>query len=105
MANFTDIEFKKLANIIHECLKYGIGDNFAKLKNILSLMKNDNDVQKLFSAYGYRNNYLYGLPLGKPLNLIDMIRKQLKTNENGFFSNELNSIRKDWENKKITFKI
>ena len=105
MANFTDIEFKKLADIIHECLRYGIGDNFSKLKNILSLMKNNDDMQKLLKAYGYRNNYLYGLPLGKPLNLLDMLKKQLRTSENGFFSNELNQIRKDWESKKITFKI
>jgi len=102
---FTDIEFKKLADILHECLKYGIGDNFGKLKNILSLIKNNADMQKLILAYGLRNNYLYGLPLGKPLNLIDMIKKQLKTNENGFFSNELNLLRKDFESKKITFKI
>lgn len=102
---FTDNEFKKLANILHDCMKYGIGDNFAKLKNILSLMKTNDDWQKLIMAYGMKNNYLYGLPLGKPKNLIDNLRYSLKTNENGFFSKELNEIRKDMESKKITFKI
>jgi len=105
MASYTDLEFTKLANIIHECLKYGIGDNLPKLKNVLFLMKNNEDMQKLLQAYGFRNNYLYGIPLGRPLNLIDMLKKQLKTNENGFFSNDLNLIRKDWESKKITFKL
>ena len=52
-----------------------------------------------------KNNYLYGLTLGKPKNLIDNLRYNLKTNENGFFSKELKEILKDMESKKITFKI
>ena len=102
---FTSNEFKTLANIVNDCMKYGIGDNFPKLKNILSLMKTNDDWQNLIMAYGMKSNYLYGLPLGKPKNLMDNLRFNLKSNENGYFSKELNDIRKDMEIKKITFKI
>ena len=105
MQTYPNTEYKKFAEIIHDSLKYGIGDNFPRLKSILFLMKNNDDLTKLILAYGFRYNYLYGLPYGKKQNLLNNLRLQLRDKANGYYSKELNEIRKDWETKKIKYRI
>lgn len=105
MQTYSDNEYKKLADIIHKYLEYGIGDNFEALKNILSLLKNNDDVKKLIQAYGFRQNYFYALPLGNKENLLTNLQKQLSNKELGVYTDMLNFIRADWAKKKITYKI
>jgi len=105
MQTYSNQEYKKIADIIHSCLQYGIGDNFTTLKNTLSLMKNDDDIKKLIQAYGFRHNYFYAIPLGKKENLLTNLQHQLSNKELGIYTEMLNQIRSDWSKKKITYKI
>ena len=105
MQTYSDKEYKKLADIVHKYLQYGIGDNFEALKNILSLIKNNEDLTKLMQSYGYRQNFFYGLPLGKKENLISNLQHQLSNKELGIYTDMLNFIRADWAKKKIIYKI
>jgi hypothetical protein len=105
MQTYSTPEYKKQADIIHNLLMYGIGDNWLQLKNMLSLIKNNDDAKKLIEAYGFKQNYVYSLPVGVKENLLTNLIKTLRTKEQGVYSDALNFIREDWNKKKIKFKI
>jgi hypothetical protein len=105
MQTLQNSEYKKLADIIHTTLQYGIGDNFNTLKNTLSLIKNNDDLKKLIEAYGFRHNFFYAIPLGKKENLLTNLQHQLSDKKLGIYTDMLNQIRADWAKKKITYKI
>jgi hypothetical protein len=105
MQTYSTPEYKKQAEIIHKYLSYGIGDNWQALKNILGLIKNNDDAKRLIEAYGYRQNFLYAIPVGVKENLLTNLLKTLRTKELGYYSEPLNFIREDWRKKKIKFKL
>jgi len=105
MQSYSNPEYKKQADIIYKYFFYGIGDNWLALKNMLSLIKNNDDAKKLIEAYGFRQNFLYSLPFGNKENLLTNLIKTLRTKDLGVYSEPLNFIREDWKKKKITYKL
>jgi len=98
-------QYSTWANTIHNSTMYGLGDNYGMVKTILLLMKNNADVSKLITAYGSRQNYVFGIPQGAPRDLLTNIRAELGDEFLGLYSGKLNDIRADWEKKKITYKL
>jgi hypothetical protein len=98
-------QYATWANSIHNATMYGIGDNYGLVKTILMLMKNNADVAKLITAYGARQNYVFGIPQGPERDLLTNIRAELGDEYLGLYTGKLNDIRADWEKKKITYKL
>jgi hypothetical protein len=98
-------QYSTWANTIYNSTMYGLGDNYGMVKTILLLMKNNADVSKLITAYGSRQNYVFGIPQGPPRDLLTNIRAELGDEYLGLYSGKLNDIRADWEKKKITYKL
>jgi hypothetical protein len=69
------------------------------------LMKNNADVAKLITAYGARQNYVFGIPQGPERDLLTNIRAELGDEYLGLYTGKLNDINADWTKKKISYKI
>ena len=96
--------YSAFANILHESMKYAVGDNYGAVTDICKKMQNDKDVQELIKAYGIRQLYFFGLPTGEPLDLFSSIRKELG-DELGLISIRVSNINNDWKSKGIKYVI
>jgi hypothetical protein len=66
---YSNSYYLQLADKLYEAFNH-IGTNDTVVKNTMELMKKRLDVLKLIEAYGVRQIYVFGLPDGKPSNLI-----------------------------------
>lgn len=97
-------QYDAMANQIYEGTKYGIGDNYPMVSKTLRMMKNNADVAKLIQAYGARQNYVFGIPVGEKKDLFTNVRSELGSNF-GFFSGHITDINDDWAKKGIKYKL
>lgn len=98
-------QYTKWSNNLYNLLMYGIGNNYNAVKDILTLMKTNADVSKLYDTYGSREVYVFGTAQGSPRDLLTTLRLELGNNEDGLFTKQILDINNDWLKKKITFKI
>ena len=98
-------DYHTFAKIINDKTKYGIGDAYPIIKEVLFLMKNDKDVVALVNSFGTQQAYLYAQPVGKPENLFQRLRFVLKDDLFKYNSKEIVEINNDWLKKKISYKI
>ena len=103
--SYLPSQYEQFANIIYNSTMYGLGDNYNAVKDTLKLMKNNADVSKLITAYGSRQNYVFGIPQGEKRDLFTNIRAELGDEFFGIYTQKLEDIRKDWLKKKITYKL
>lgn len=103
--SYLPSQYEQFANIIYNSTMYGIGDNYNAVKDTLKLMKNNADVSKLITAYGSRQNYVFGIPQGEKRDLFTNIRAELGDEFFGIYTQKLEDIRADWTKKKITYKL
>jgi hypothetical protein len=96
--------YSAFANILHESMKYAVGDNYGAVTDIMMKMQNDRDVITLIEAYGLRQLYFFGIPTGEPLDLFTTIKKELG-DEFGLLSVRVSNINKDWKKKNIKYEI
>lgn len=102
---FQPSNYLAFANSIYEGTKYGIGDNYGSVRDILKKMKNDLDVLLLIKAYGSRQNYIFGIPQGEKKDLFTNIREELGNEFFGLSSSKLDAINEDWKKKNIKYQI
>lgn len=102
---FQPSNYLAFANSIYEGTKYGIGDNYGGVRDILKKMKNDLDVLMLIKAYGSRQNYVFGIPQGEKKDLFTNIREELGNEFFGLSSSKLDAINDDWKKKNIHYQI
>jgi hypothetical protein len=103
--SFSPTQYAQFANSIYESTKYGIGDNYAAVVDIMKNLKNDLDVNKLITVYGSKQNYIFGIPQGAPRDLFTNIRAELGNEYLGLTSYKLNKINEDWAKKGIKYKL
>jgi hypothetical protein len=93
-ANFSQSQYKQFADKLYEAFNhigttpYVVEDTFAQLKNVA-------DVKNLIAAYGVKQLYIFGLPDGKPSNLIGHLISE----------NEVRNANKGLEKNKVFYKF
>lgn len=103
--SFTDSNYATFANTIYNSMRYAVGDDYATVVEILKKMKNDLDVAKLVKAFGFRQDYIFGIDAGSPMDLFTYVRKELGNEFFGITSYRLTQINNDWKAKGIKYTI
>lgn len=103
--SYAPSQYEQFANIIYNSTMYGLGDNYAAVRDTLKLMKNNADVAKLIIVYGSRQNYIFSIPQGGKRDLFTNLQAELGDEFFGLYSGKLNAIRDDWAKKGITYKL
>jgi ABC-type amino acid transport substrate-binding protein len=98
-------DYSTFAKIIADKTRYGIGDAYPIVKEVLFLMKNNLDVTVLIQSFGLQQQYIYALPVGKKENLLERLREQLKDPIFGYNSKNIIEINNDWLKKQIKYKL
>lgn len=102
---FKPSNYLAFANSIYEGTKYGIGDNYGAVRDLLMKMNNDLDVLLMVKAYGARQGYVFGIPQGEPKDLFTTIRNELGNEFFGLTSSKLDAINQNWKKKGIKYQI
>jgi hypothetical protein len=98
-------DYVTFARIIADKTRYGIGDAYPIVKEVLFLMKNNLDVTALIQSFGLQQQYIYAQPVGRKENLLERLREQLKDNLFGYNSKNITEINNDWLKKQIKYKL
>lgn len=93
------------ANIIHNSMRFCVGDNYGAVVDTAKKMMNNLDVAKLIKAYGTRQRYCFGLPSGSEDDLFTAIQNELGQEWGGLTGYRVNQINNDWKSKGITYQI
>ena len=104
-ATFPDSSYNTLANTIYNSMRFAVGDDYGAVQDSLKKMKNDLDVAKLIKAFGSRQDYAFGIPVGDKMDLLTYVKKELGNEYFGLTSYRVTNINKDWAAKKITYTI
>lgn len=103
--SFNDSQYLMMANRAYEGMRYAVGDDYSSVETILKSMKNDLDVAKLIKAFGFRQDYAFGVPTGEPKDLFTFVQTELGDDWGGITNYRVTRINKDWQSKGITYKI
>lgn len=103
--SFSDSQMTGFANQIYESVRYGVGDDYGKVVDILKQMKNDLDVARMVRFYGSRQRYNFGIPVGEPSDLFTTLTAELGNEYMGLTSYRLTQINEDWSKKGITYRV
>lgn len=98
-------DYTTFARIIADKTRYGIGDAYPIIKEVLFLMKNNLDVTALIQSFGYQQGYIYALAVGKKQDLLERLREVLKDDLFGYNSKQITEINNDWLKKQIRYKL
>jgi hypothetical protein len=102
--SFRQSEYLGYASTIHDSIKVCLGDSYGTAEDTLKKMKNDLDVALLIKAFGKRQDYCWGVPLGE-YTLFDYIQKELGSEWGGITGYRVKNINADWKKKGITYQI
>ena len=102
---FPDSTYFTMANTIYESMRYAVGDDYGTVESTMKKMKNDLDVAKLIKAFGKKQDAFFGIPEGQPKDLITFVQSELGNDYGGLTNYRIRNIQKDWDSKKITYKI
>lgn len=104
-ATFPDSSYNTMANTIYNSMRFAVGDDYGAVQDTLKKMKNDLDVAKLIKAFGTRQDYAFGIPVGDKMDLLTYVKKELGNEYFGLTSYRVTNINKDWAAKKISYTI
>lgn len=102
---FPESSYFEFANTCYEGMRYAVGDNYGAVEDTLKKMNNDLDVALLIKAFGSRQNYVFGIDSGSPMDLFTFVQSELGSEWAGLTSYRVNSINNNWAGKGITYKI
>jgi hypothetical protein len=105
VASYPDSVYDTLANTIYNSMRFAVGDDYGAVQDSLKKMKNDLDVAKLIKAFGSRQDYAFGIPVGDKMDLLTYVKKELGNEYFGLTSYRVSNINKDWAAKKIKYTI
>lgn len=103
--SFSDSNYNTFANTIYNSMRYAAGDDYTTVENTLMKMKNDLDVAKLIKAFGMRQDYAFGIPVGSPMDLFTYVQKELGNEWAGLTAYRVRRINGDWKKKGINYQI
>lgn len=98
-------DYTTFARIINDKTKYGIGNSYPVVKEVLLLLKNNIDLIALIKCFGFQQSYFYAEKIGKKQNLMERLREVLKDPIFEYNSKEITEINNDWLKKQIKFKL
>jgi hypothetical protein len=75
--SYNDSQYGVYANAIYDGMRYCVGDNYDRVKDILKSMNNDLDVALLIQAYGFRQRSCFGIDAGGVDDLFTSVRNEL----------------------------
>lgn len=104
-ASYADSNYNTFANTIYNSMRYAVGDDYGTVEVTLKKMKNDIDVAKLIKAFGQRQDYAFGIPIGHPLDLFTYVQKELGNDFGGLTNYRVKSINADWKKKGINYQL
>lgn len=104
-ASYPDSTYETLANTIYNSMRYAAGDDYATVELKLKEMKNNLDVAKLIKAFGKRQDYFFGIPVGDPMDLFTYVQKELGNDYAGLTNYRVKNVNADWKKKGITYQI
>jgi hypothetical protein len=103
--SFEISQYPIFANIIYESTKYGVGDSYGSVVDVLTQLKNNLDVALLIKAYGTKQNFVFGIPTGEKRDLFTNVQAELGNEFGGLTSYRITQINNNWTNKGITYKL
>lgn len=102
---FADSNYSTFANTIYDSMRYAVGDDYGTVEVTMKKMMNDLDVAKLIKAFGSRQNYIFGLPKGNPVDLFTMVQQELGNDYAGLTNYRVKNINADWKKKGIKYQL
>jgi hypothetical protein len=105
VASYPDSVYDTLANTIYNSMRFAVGDDYGAVQDSLKKMKNDLDVAKLIKAFGSRQDYAFGIPVGDKMDLLTYVKKELGNEWGGLTAYRVTDINKNWAAKKIKYTI
>jgi hypothetical protein len=105
VASYPDSVYDTLANTIYNSMRFAVGDDYGAVQDSLKKMKNDLDVAKLIKAFGSRQDFAFGIPVGDKMDLLTYVKKELGNEWGGLTAYRVTNINKDWAAKKIKYTI
>jgi hypothetical protein len=103
--SFPDSQYETLANTIYNSMRFAAGDDYATVELKLKEMKNNLDVAKLIKAFGKRQDFFFGIPVGDPMDLFTYVQKELGNDYAGLTNYRVKNVNADWKKKGITYQI
>jgi len=104
-ATYPDSQYMLLANQIYESMRYAVGDDYGKVVTNMKKMMNNLDVALLIKAFGFRQDYIFGLPEGEPKDLFTFVMSELGNEWGGLTSYRVGMINSNWKSKGIKYQI
>ena len=105
VASYPDSVYDTLANTIYNSMRFAVGDDYGAVQDSLKKMKNDLDVAKLIKAFGSRQDFAFGIPVGDKMDLLTYVKKELGNEWGGLTAYRVTDINKNWAAKKIKYTI
>jgi len=93
-ANFSQSQYKQFADKLYEAFNH-VGTTPYVVEDTFSQLKNVQDVKNLIAAYGVKQIYIFGLPDGKPSNLVGHLVSE----------GEIENANKGLEKNKVFYKF
>ena len=101
--SFSESNYAAFANTIHNAIQYCVGDDYGTVEATLKKMRNDLDVAKPFNAYGRRQRFCFGIPVGDKDDLFTAVQAELGQEWGGATNVRVRRINADWKAKGITY--
>jgi hypothetical protein len=94
LPTFNKAKYLALADTLYQAFNH-TGTDLAAVENVFSQLKNSADVKSLIVAYGVKQIYVFGLPDGKPSNLLGHLISE----------GAINAANKGLEKNKVYYKF
>lgn len=103
--SYSDANYNTFANTIYNSMRFAVGDDYATVESTMKKMNNDLDVAKLIAAFGTRQNYAFGIPVGSKMDLFTFVQAELGQDYLGLTNYRVKRINEDWKKKGIRYQI
>lgn len=103
--SYQDSNYVTFANTIYNSMRYCAGDDYGTVELNMKKMKNDLDVAKLIKAFGTRQDYCFGIPVGSPMDLFTYVQKELGNDWGGLTNYRVQNINSNWKSKGIKYQL
>jgi hypothetical protein len=95
----TAAQWALVADSIYNALKFsGVGDDKAKAYTEIIRILNDADAALVVKAFGLRQEYAFGVPIGKPKTLVQFV-------QDNFNERDINDINRSYSRSGMIFKF
>lgn len=100
---FPDSAYMQFANTIYDGMRYAVGDDYGAVVDTCKKMMTNLDVALLIKAFGVRQNYIFGIPGGNPMDMLTFIKDELGSEF--WFVDRIGQINRDWNSKGIKYRV